>query len=75
MSYFFYLFLIPLTYIRYIYKTSVAKQTTVNSEIYANSYLRPHPPPENKKKLNKKGQPDRFEPKNLCGLVILLATT
>ena len=34
---FFYYFFIPLTCIRYIYKTSVTTQTTVNSEIYANS--------------------------------------
>ena len=37
----------------------------------------PPPPQKTKlKKMNKKEQPVRFEPKNvLCGLVILLATT
>ena len=34
-----YLF-IPLTCIRHIYKTSVTNQTTVNSEVYANSVER-----------------------------------
>ena len=34
---FFFLLFIPLTCIRHIYKTSVTTQTTVNSEIYANS--------------------------------------
>ena len=36
-SFFLLLFLIPLTCIRHIYKTSVTTQTTVNSEIYTNS--------------------------------------
>ena len=51
---------------------------------YYFSYLLTHPPPpppkkkvKSKNNLNKKKeQPVRFEPKkNLCGLVILLATT
>ena len=49
----FFIFLIPLTCIRHIYKTSVTTQTTVNSDIYANSYSDPPPPPppaENKNK-------------------------
>ena len=36
--YFFFIFLSLETCIRHIYKTSVTTQTTVNSEIYANSF-------------------------------------
>ena len=42
--YYFFYFFIPLTCIRHIYKTSVTTQTTVNSEIFANSYSDPCPP-------------------------------
>ena len=37
---FIFLFVMPLTCLRHIYKTSVTTQTTVNSEIYANSVKR-----------------------------------
>ena len=38
----FFLFFIPLTCIRYIYKTSVTTQATVNHEIHANASVKRH---------------------------------
>ena len=43
--YYYHTFFIPLTCIRHIYKTSVTTKTTLNSEICANSYSDPPPPP------------------------------